>query len=150
MAVLLASCGLSATDAPASAMVRGLPDVPVDSTLEAVSKTNPDADAAAALDQCVRPGDIDKVVGMAHIPARDVHRFTLTNGKEPELETDALVWAIQLKGGIHSSFGVMLDPLCVVLRGEPIQFVPYGLVGEPFAVPEGFVEAVAALPSLAP
>ena len=144
----------------------GMPDVPVDPTLKAVSRTNPPADAKEALNLCVREGELDNVVGMAQLPARDVHRFSLTNGKEPELQTDTLVWAIQFKGTFFSRGGAdVIDPLCVVIDltaahggyvagtssiGTAIHYVPYGRVGETFTPPKDFVPAVAALPPLAP
>jgi hypothetical protein len=103
------------------------------------------------LDQCVRAEDRDKILGMAQLPARDVHRFSYTNGNEPELQTDTLVWAIQLKGAFPARRGGdVIDPLCVVVAGVPYMYAPYGSVGETFVPPADFVPPVAALPSLAP
>ena len=107
--------------------------------------------ALTALDQCVRAEDRGKIVGMAQLPARDVHRFTYTNGNEPELQTDELVWAIQMEGQFLSRRGGQtIDPLCVVIDGAPITYAPYGQVGETFEPPSDFAPPIAALPTLAP
>jgi hypothetical protein len=128
-----------------------MPIVPVDTSLTAVSLSNPPAGAKEALAMCVRPEDLDKVAGMAQLPAKEVRRFTLTNGNEPELQTDKLVWAIQMKGSSASRTGVdVIDPLCVVIDGISHKYVPYGGVDGKFVPPADFVPATAALPPLAP
>lgn len=129
----------------------GMPNVPVDTSLAAVSLSNPPVGAKEALSMCVRSEDLSKVAGMAQLPANQVHRFTLTNGNEPELQTDKLVWAIQMKGSFASRTGVgIIDPLCVVIDGISHRYVPYGGVDGKFVPPADFVAATAALPSLAP
>ena len=142
----------SATVAPTSSAVTGLPaGLPVDQTLEAVSRSDPTPAAKAALDACVRAGEIDSVVGMAQLPAREVHRFMLTNGNEPELDVDGVVWAVQLEGEFFGRRGAVIDPLCVVLpNGRPVTFAPYGVVGRPFTPPADFLPPSMALPPLAP
>lgn len=147
------------TIGPPQTLIR-LPDVPVDTSLEAVSRTSLTASAKVALNLCVAPANLDQVVGMARLPANQVHRFTLTNGREPELQTDALVWAIQLKGLLpERASDAWIDPLCVVVQAVPpafplgatrYQFLPYGTLGEFFSPPRDFVWPEAALPSLAP
>jgi hypothetical protein len=137
----------------------GLPSVPVDTSLDAVSRSNPSAGAKEAMDLCVGPENLDQVVGMAQLPGNQVHRFTLTNGREPELQSDALVWAIQSKGLLPARSGTWIDPLCVVVQAvppafplgaTPYHFLPYGTLGEFFSPPPDFIWPEAALPSLAP
>jgi hypothetical protein len=136
---------------PASATPpTGFPGLPIDPALAAVSLSNPPAGAAEALDLCVSPGVEDEVAGMAQLPASEVHRFTLTNGKEPELQTDSLVWAIQLEGLIPSRFGRLIDPLCVVIDGVRVTYEPYGSEGQQVVTLPGFVEPTSALPPLEP
>jgi hypothetical protein len=125
-------------------------DLPVDSSLAAVSLSNPSPEASAALSRCVRRSDWDKIAGMAQLPARDLHRFTYTNGHEPELQTDALVWAIQLRGDNDDTVGIALDPLCVVIDGIAWTYPPWGMAGEHYVAPSSFVLPGAALPSPAP
>ncbi len=162
-AFMVAGCTASGGVAPASGPVstasqpqagavgEGMPDVPVDPTLDAVSKSAPSNDAAKAMGLCLREGELDQVTGMAELPARDVHRFTLTNGKEPELQKESLAWAIQLKGHFWTRRGdEVIDPLCVVVDGIPLHYAPYGHVGERFVPPSDFLPPEAALPSLAP
>jgi hypothetical protein len=160
-AVLVAGCtapgGVAPASGPAStasqpqAVSEGMPDVPVDSTLQAVSKSAPSGDAAKAMELCLREGELDQVTGMAQLPARDVHRFMLTNGKEPELQKESLAWAIQLKGHFWTRRGYeIIDPLCVVVDGTPLRYAPYGHVGEKFVPPSDFLPPEAALPPLAP
>ena len=83
------------------------------------------------------------------LPATELHRYTLTNGKEPELANAGLIWAIQLEGHIPMRVGTAIDPLCVVINGERTIYVPYGLEGEPFSNPYNFEWPQWALPPLA-
>ena len=129
----------------------GMPNVPVDTSLEPISRSTPSQAAAAALALCVREGEIHLVSGMAQLPAREVHRFMLTNGKEPELQDDALVFAVQFKGAIPERYGAMIDPLCVVFEdGTRFYYMPYGTQEKPSKVPSDFTAATVALPPLAP
>lgn len=136
----------------AEALVTGLPiDLPIDQTLIGVSRSNPAPAAQSAMDACLRSGEIDAVIGMAQLPAREVRRFMLTNGNEPELQGEQLVWAVQLKGDISYRGRAITDPLCVVLaNGRPVIFAPYGQAGERFTPPEGFIQPTVALPPLLP
>jgi hypothetical protein len=147
------SAAPAALAVPSSSAVSGLPrGLPVDPTLGPVSRSGPTPAEKAVLDACVRPSDIYAVVGMAQLPAREVHRFMLTNGNEPELGVDGLVWAVQLEGEFFSRRGGnTIDPLCVVMsNGTPYHYAPYGQVGEPFTPPADFVPPSMALPPLAP
>jgi hypothetical protein len=142
------SASPSASAAPSPAAVLGFRGLPVDPSLKPVSASDPAA--AAALHLCVRLDQFPLVAGMAHLPGRDVHRFMLTNGNEPELATDELVWAIQLQGPIQERQFTVIDPLCVVVGAEAFHYVPYGVQGEAFSPPPGFVEPEVALPPLLP
>ena len=128
-----------------------LPKVPVDPALAAVSRSSPEADARTALKLCVREGDV--VAGMAHLAsARDVHKYMLTNGREPELQVDEPVWMVQLAGEVSFRGRTLYNPVCVVINGEPLVFAPYGSKadGPSWAPPADFVLPVVALPALAP
>ena len=129
-----------------------LPNVPVDASLTAVSRSNPGRDAQAVIDLCVRPGDLDAIAGMAQLPsAQDVKKYMLTNGHEPELKDDVPVWMVQFKGPIKYRWGTAFNPVCVVKDGISTIYVPYGTAEHPDeSVPSDFKEATLALPPLAP
>ena len=159
--VLLAACTRTGGGAPeatetanptiAATPGMGIPNVPVDPSLQPVSLSNPPPGAMAALAICVRPEDMGKVAGMAQLPANQLHRFMLTNGNEPELKTDTLVWAIQMKGLFPSrAVADIIDPLCVIVNGIPSRYAPYGAASRPFTPPADFVGPEAALPPLEP
>jgi hypothetical protein len=142
-----------ATASPSWSPAMGLPEgLPIDQTLEPVSRSRPTREAKAVLDMCVPSGDLDAVAGMALLPARDVHRYMLSNGNEPELRgSSLLVWAVQLDGTFLRRRGTVIDPLCVATpNGVWGVFAPYGHVGEPFTPPADFVPPSMALPPLAP
>ena len=129
----------------------GMPDVPVDSSLTPISRSAPAKAASAALNLCVREGEMDLVSGMAELPASEVHRFMLTNGKEPELQGDTPVFAVQFKGPVPERYGTMIDPLCVVFEdGTRFYYMPYGLEGQPSKAPPDFKAATSALPPFSP
>jgi hypothetical protein len=125
-----------------------LPDVPVDASLTPVSASNPSSDAKSALDRCSRPGA--RVAGMAHLKsAREVQKYTRTNGNEPELRIDMPVWVVQLEGLVNYRSGPAFNPLCVVREdGMRLIYLPYGSPGHP-PMPD-FPGPEAALPPLAP
>jgi hypothetical protein len=130
-----------------------LPNVPVDTTLAAVSLGEVDGDAQTAFDLCVSADDRSKVAGMAKMSARSVRRYTRTNGNEPELQDETSVWVVQLRGAVTYRSGVVLNPLCVVKAGQPIIYAPYGGLTREGAVwtPQpDFPGPELALPSLAP
>jgi hypothetical protein len=143
-----------ASRAAAAVAMPDLPDVPIDRTLTPVSRSNPSEEAKAALDRCVKPEEMSLVVGMARLPsARDVRRYTLTNGNEPELQDEVPVWAVQLKGEVWYRFGTVFHPLCVVKNGEALLFAPYGgrhQDGSVWYPPADFTPPILALPPLAP
>ena len=128
-----------------------LPAAPVDPGLAAVSKSSPTADAKAALDACVRPGDT--AVGMARLAsARDAHKYMLSNGREPELQADVPVWMVQLSGAWTFRGRTAFNPVCIVMNGEATFYAPYGTAadGPNWSPPSDFVAPSLALPSLAP
>lgn len=129
-----------------------LPAVPVDASLVAVSRSTPSAEAEEALNLCVRPQDYAAVAGMARLAnGGEVKKYMLTNGAEPELEVDAPVWMVQLKGPIHYRWGTPFNPVCVVIDGVPTIYVPYGSVERPDTpAPPDFVAPKLALPPMVP
>jgi hypothetical protein len=127
--------------------------LPVDPALTPVSRSNPGPEAKAALELCVRPDELALVVGMALLPsAREVGRYMLSNGKEPELQDDAPVWLVQLEGPVTYRFGTVFHPTCMVKKGEPTLFMAYGgsQDGATWTPPVDFTPATRALPPLAP
>lgn len=86
--------------------------------------------------------------------AREVRRYTYTNGNEPELQDNVPVWAIQLRGAITFRAWTEFNPLCVVKNGTRIIFAPYGGEGPNgiWLPPDdaGFKLPELALPPLAP
>ena len=130
-----------------------LPDVPVDGALMPVSRSKPSPDAKAVLDLCLRPGEISLVVGMARLAsARDVGKYMLTGGKEPELNDDSPVWLVQLRGKVVYRSWTNFNPVCMVKDGQVFNYAPYGGVsgGKTWYPPEDFVQPTLALPPLAP
>lgn len=130
-----------------------LPVAPVDPDLTPVSLSHLSVAAKAAFDLCVLPDQAPAVVGMALLPsARDVRKYMLTNGNEPELQDDVPVWVVQLKGPVTYRFGTVFHPLCVVKGGERFVFAPYGGEGRDgrWAPPDTFTPPQFALPPLAP
>lgn len=150
------STALPVASSPASGQTPvPLPAVPVDQSLVAVSRSAPNAAAKAALDLCVRPDDMPRVVGMALLAsARDVRKYMLTNGNEPELQEDVPVWMIQLEGPVRYRTWTVVHPVCVVKGSARYIFAPYGGEGpngvwSPSA-DLGFTPPQLALPSMAP
>lgn len=162
LAVVVSSCyapggaeapGSSAGSDPAGLAVPDLPEVPVDIALSAVSRSNPSVAAKAALDLCVRPGEMSLVVGMALLPsARDVGKYMLSSGRDPELQDDTPVWLVQLKGEVTYRSGTVFHPTCMVKDGDRSIYAAYGgrQDGTTWYPPDDFVPPVLALPPLAP
>ncbi len=144
-----ASAAVVTTDVPLVTPRTGFRGLPVDTTLTPVSLGNPPNDAERAMALCVR-GLEDRVAGMAKLPAREVHRFMLTNGNEPELQTDAAVWAVQYEGAIPGRRGNPIDALCVAVGTDRYLYAPYGVADAPFSAPPDFVPPTAALPPIDP
>jgi hypothetical protein len=85
--------------------------------------------------------------------ARDVQKYMLTNGREPELQDDTPVWVVQLKGSIEYRWGTAFNPVCVVKDdGTRWIFLPYGGATRsgPWSPLPEVVGPELALPSLAP
>ena len=111
-------------------MVDGLP---VDASLTAVSRSNPEPAARAALDCCGitnftqdHPGAVefldvlDQVAGMALVPsARRADDFAPI-GRAPELQIEDPIWIIQMRGWITFPFAgnELESPTCVVVGGK--------------------------------
>lgn len=163
VAILLAACGApsgstassAASSTPSAATAAGaplLPEVPVDTTLTPVSRSAPSPEAKAAMDLCLRAGELAAVAGMARLAsARDVKNYMLTNGNEPELQADVPVWVIQIKGIWNYRRWDAFNPVCVVKNGVSMMFAPYGEPELPdWTPPPDFVGPRLALPSLAP
>lgn len=161
MALISAACGSSAgaplgsvetSAAPSTGAKLSFPaDLPVDPSLTPVSRSSPTLDAKAAIALCLGDSSLDQVAGMAQLPGNEVRRFMFTNGKEPSLQTDDLVWAIQLKTSLTVLVGPpVVDPLCVVIGGTRTFYAPYGTVAGAFSPPPDFVWPISALPPLAP
>ncbi len=113
----------SATPPP----VRPLPSAPIDGTIEPVSRSNPDPAAADALKGCGvdRPPRLDSVVGMGRVQrARDIPRYARMFGTEPELQTDAPAWVVQLAGRIEYAGYWADNPVCVVIGNQHWTFAP--------------------------
>ena len=107
--------------------VRPLPSVPIDGTIEPVSRSRPGAAAAAALAACGvdRPPRLDTVAAMGLVShAHDVPRYARMFGTEPELQTDAPAWVIQLAGRIDYAGHWADNPVCVVIGGQHWTFAP--------------------------
>jgi hypothetical protein len=127
------------------------PGLPVDLSLTPVSRSQPGDEAAAVLARCLADGNLDAVAGMAQLPGNRVREFMLTNGKEPELQSDQLVWAVQLQGPIAAIVGPdIFDPLCVVIGDQRLMFAPYAVADGSFTPPPDFIWPRLALPPLAP
>jgi hypothetical protein len=137
--------------------------LPVDDSLQAVSISNPGADAAKALELCgvadlhdaqsTPPNsaiaDYGQVAGMALVgSARNVGRYMPTYGTEPELQTDQPAWVIQFKGPIFTRGGMRPNLTCVVIGNSHIL---YDAFGDNAATPAPGVKPPSlALPSLTP
>ena len=104
--------------------------------LAAVSRSNPDASASAALDKCTitdSKGEfgangalgIDIVVGMGLVPhARDAAKYVRLVGIEPEIQTDDPAWFIATKGPIQIPPGPkMWDATCAVIDDVATWFI---------------------------
>jgi hypothetical protein len=79
--------------------------------------------------------------------ARDVPRYARMFGTEPELQTDAPAWVIQLVGRIDYREYWANNPVCVVIDGRSWIFAPEAY-GGPSA--ETGQDAVNPNPSIAP
>ena len=140
------SASPATTTIPQPSNATGFRGLPVDPSLTPVSLADPGV--STALSACGWRDQWSKVAGMARLPANEVHRFMLTNGREPELQTDEQVWAIQFQGGVLARTAILVDPMCVVIRGAPVIIAPYGNQGASFSPLPGFLWPQVALPPL--
>lgn len=109
-------------DAPiATAPLRGFMGRPVDSTIAAVSATQPTADAAEVLELCqVGEPQLKDVAGMGLVPsAREIPKYVRLVGVEPELQTDSAAWVVAFEGELAQpmSHEVWVDATCIVIDG---------------------------------
>lgn len=105
----------------ATAPLRGFMGRPVDSTIAAVSATQPTADAAEVLALCqVGEAQLMDVAGMGLVPsARDLPKYVRLVGVEPELQTDSAAWVVAFEGELAQpmSHEVWVDATCIVIEG---------------------------------
>lgn len=131
---------------------------PVDANLAAVSRSKPEADAQAALDACnVTKDRLDTIAGMARVEkARDVQRYVVLTGREPNLKSDSPTWVIQFRGEIYMprEAQTWIAPICVMVEGGDSGYFATGdvimLDGKRVSPEPGPVSPSLALPSLAP
>ena len=128
-AVVVVACSQAAhvvdTTRPPTSSASGAPDTssPMPTGVVGVSASHPSADAAAAMEAC-QVGQLiplTQVVGMARLAsARDVPRYVPLTGREPEIQTDAPAWVIQVSGDVSAvrNGEVWKDPTCVVIDDQ--------------------------------
>lgn len=130
----LVACGASTTASdPTAVTTRDLP--PIDTSIEAVSASKPDAESSAALDACSLtdttgrfgsngPLGLDRVSGMGKVtPASAAVKYVALEGA-PEIATAAPAWVITTSGWITLPLGrPMKDPTCVYVNGEAYWYV---------------------------
>ncbi len=123
--------------------------------IQAVSRSNPTPEAAAALQSCgVARIGIEHVAQMGLVAsARDAVRYVPIRGVEPELQTDAAVWLVVFSGRIDLGRGYWAeDPVCAVIGGTPTMFEPgpYGRGDTTEVPPTPRTNPTETLPALAP
>jgi hypothetical protein len=82
---------------------------------------------------------------MGHVPhTRDVPRYARMFGTEPELDSDAPAWVIQLAGRVDFGDNWADNPVCMVVDGHSTIFTP-----ETYGGVEGFKpnESIAPAPN---
>jgi hypothetical protein len=128
-AVLLAGCSTSGHPAEDPQPTTKAPQVTPGPTIAPgaddggvvpVSLSNLSADAQVALERClVDPSSASKSVDSMGLvgQARDVPRYVPLTGLEPEIQTTAPAWVVQLKGEFPQLRGgeIWTDPVCVVI-----------------------------------
>jgi hypothetical protein len=131
---------------------------PIDTSIDAVSLSDPSPEAADALRICrVLDFGADKVSGMGRIDkARDAVRYATFTGTEPEIRTDAPAWLVAFGGEIPMPMSgeIWIDPTCIVVGGDggfyatgPVRILSSGVTVTP--LPAG-QEPDLALPPLLP
>jgi hypothetical protein len=147
--------GQPSVTAGATAIATATSPAPVDRSLVAVSLSHLTAEEQSALDACnVGSFDfsVDKISGIARIPhATDVTRYVPLTGREPELKTDEAVWVIAFSGDLRVPRRTVTarDPVCVVVGGEGVLFLPWGTVGSKDLFPDRTMPTLS-LPPLEP
>jgi hypothetical protein len=131
------------------------PTAPVDSAIAPVSRTSPSADAKSVFAKCnVDYYGLDNVAGMGKVAdAHDVARYVPLQAAEPELQTTDAAWVVAFRGkfDLPRGLGWTIDPVCVVVNGEPILYLPNGAGhGEATPKPREVPKPDLALPPLAP
>lgn len=99
--------------------------IPVDTTIDPVSLSNPPADAERALELCrvrdwIDRNGTDVIAGMGKIDrAKDAVHYARLTGLEPELQSDRPAWLVQFRGDIRVDWElVFTDPICIVVDGD--------------------------------
>jgi hypothetical protein len=129
LAFLVGACG---PNVPSPSARLGYRALPIDVSLTPLSLSALAAADAAALDLCVGREDRGQVAGAAWLAsARDVGKYTPTNGNEPELQAAGRVFLVQLQGKIFTRRGEVVDPVCMIQNGTKTLFVPYDDAGNP-------------------
>jgi hypothetical protein len=115
----------SPASSPTAAAVQTTPtaQLPVDTTIAAVSLLDPSPEAAEALQICHVTENLgpDLVSGMGQIHhARDALRYAPLTGLEPEIKTDAPAWIVTFKGEVPMPMTgeIWVDPTCIVVGGD--------------------------------
>jgi len=134
--------------------------LPVDPSMEAVSRSSPQPAAQRALEACgfndFQQRPLSMVAGMGKAPSGYAARdYAALSGNEPELMTEDPVWMIQLGGELPDPFTgeVSIDPLCISIGGDGLIYsvgeiiLSDGTVYTPQPVP---APPRYSLPSLAP
>jgi hypothetical protein len=142
---LLIAAGLAgcADDVPS-------PTVP---PLAVVSGTAMPPDAEAALKMCFVPWG--QIAGIGLVPhARDAWWYVPLSGREPEIQTDAPAWLIQVRGPLQAPLDpeIAVDPTCVVIAGQYTLFGTGGSIDQNGVVhsPRTVVHPPGSLPPLGP
>jgi hypothetical protein len=100
--------------------------LPVDPSITPISRSNPGADAKAALDLC--GWRIDQVAAMGLVPsARDVYKYTPLRANDPERQTDHPAWVVEFAGDWSFRGWVAHQPTCAVIDGVPFVYGNHGV-----------------------
>lgn len=132
--------------------------LPVDTSLAAVSRSNPGKEAQAALDLCHVTDlyGMDSVTRMAQIPsAIEAPTYVRLTGREPQIQTKDFAWLLEFEGGtpepyVHSTW---FDMVCIVIDGSPMEYATGDRVASDGTVtkpPDVASAPTLALPTLAP
>ena len=116
--------GSSGPSGSTADLALGVSPPPVDTSIAPVSLSNPSPEARQVLDLCqVTPDHVNAVAGMGQIPhARDATHYAGLVGVEPQIQTDAPAWIVQLRGPIDFRIAnqTWIDPVCIVVNGAQL------------------------------